>query len=114
MTPEEKLQARQEARPRNFMTIHGCEITVDERNWTVKKGSTPYYFSTIDRALMHIADQEERTITTDSIEKLSKSITQLHIQLLRDFTEALHTAGVELQAKTTHISTKNKRQSRKT
>jgi hypothetical protein len=93
---EKRTKARQEARPKKVMEIFGWVIMVDERQYITKSEKEDNrYFSTLENALWHIAEQSEKGKTYDELKDAVITIRRIKANFLTELSTALHSVGLE-------------------
>lgn len=85
-------EARQEARPKKFLTIFGWDILSDDRNWiTRSEKENNRYFSTLENALWYISEQMEKGQKVKELKDVVKEIKHIKENFL-DEIKALSTS----------------------
>ena len=83
MKNEKRNKARQEARPKIFLTIEGWQVSRDERNWITSSEQESYrYFSTLENALWHISEQLDKSIEVKNLKEVVNEIKRVKADFL--------------------------------
>lgn len=76
-------KGRAEARPRKIMELFGWTITADERQYITKSEKEDNrYFSTLENALWHIAEQSEKLNSYADLKDAVKQIKETKVRFL--------------------------------
>ena len=91
---EKRTKARQEARPKKVMELFSWIITADERQYITKSDKEDNrYFSTLENALWHIAEQSEKLNTYSDLKDAVKQIKEVKTKFLKALSTALVKQG---------------------
>ena len=87
---ENSVRARQEARPKKIMELFGWTIRVDERQYITNSEKEDYrYFSTLENALWHIAEQSEKLNTYADLKDAIKKIKEVKVKFLEELRKVI-------------------------
>ena len=92
---EKRTKARQEAKPKKVMEILGWIITADVRQYITRGKEGDRYFTTLENALWHIAEQVEGKQSYKDLKEAVDKIKQSKKDFLKALSTALHSIGLE-------------------